>query len=62
MDHLLLRFATVLTRWKVLITDYPDEELVENLKFNVDNCEYLKTSRSEIDAEVSRILVCNYIS
>ncbi|MCJ1402940.1 nicotinamide n-methyltransferase [Xylographa trunciseda] len=36
---------------KVLITDYPDEELVENLKGNINNCELLKTSKSEVSAE-----------
>ncbi|MCJ1393773.1 nicotinamide n-methyltransferase [Xylographa bjoerkii] len=38
-------------KWKVLITDYPDEELVENLRFNVDNCEQLKTSESKVSVE-----------
>jgi len=47
---------------KVVITDYPDEELVENLKFNINNCELLKTSESEISAEVCLHFVYGYIS
>ncbi|MCJ1420175.1 nicotinamide n-methyltransferase [Xylographa parallela] len=36
---------------KVMITDYPDGDLIENLKFNIDKCEYLKASGSEVAAE-----------
>ncbi|MCJ1383379.1 nicotinamide n-methyltransferase [Xylographa soralifera] len=36
---------------KVVITDYPDEELVENLKFNINTCEYVKTSDIGVAAE-----------
>ncbi|MCJ1281315.1 nicotinamide n-methyltransferase [Xylographa opegraphella] len=36
---------------KVVITDYPDEELVENLQLNIDNCKPLKVSESEVIAE-----------
>ncbi|MCJ1431022.1 nicotinamide n-methyltransferase [Xylographa pallens] len=36
---------------KVIITDYPDEDLIENLKFNIDKCEYLNASGSEVAAE-----------
>ena len=45
-----------------MITDYPDGDLIENLKFNIDKCEYLKASGSEVAAEVWMTLVYSYIS
>jgi nicotinamide N-methyltransferase len=35
---------------KVVVTDYPDLELIENLQYNIDHCEAL-TDRSVIQAE-----------
>lgn len=35
---------------KVVVTDYPDPELIENLQYNIDHCQAL-TDRSVIQAE-----------
>lgn len=37
---------------QVVVTDYPDADLVENLQYNVDHCDLLPTPRN-IAAEVS---------
>ncbi|MCJ1243236.1 nicotinamide n-methyltransferase [Trapelia coarctata] len=36
---------------KVVITDYPDEDLIENLKYNIENCKTLKNRSSSVVAE-----------
>lgn len=38
---------------QVVVTDYPDADLIENLRYNVDHCDLLPTPR-KIAAEVSR--------
>lgn len=38
---------------QVVVTDYPDAELIENLRYNIDHCDLLPTPR-KIAAEVSR--------
>lgn len=37
---------------QVVVTDYPDAELIENLRYNVDHCDLLPAPRN-IAAEVS---------
>ena len=39
---------------QVVVTDYPDADLVENLQYNVDHCDLLPTPRN-IAAEVSEL-------
>lgn len=40
---------------KVVVTDYPDADLIENLRYNIAHCNSL-TNRNSIVAEVSREL------
>jgi nicotinamide N-methyltransferase len=37
---------------QVVVTDYPDAELIENLRYNIDHCDLLPTPK-RIAAEVS---------
>lgn len=39
---------------QVVVTDYPDAELIENLRYNIDHCDLLPTPR-RIAAEVSSL-------
>ena len=38
---------------QVVVTDYPDADLIENLRYNIDHCDLLPVPRA-IAAEVSR--------
>jgi predicted nicotinamide N-methyase len=38
---------------QVVVTDYPDADLIENLRYNIDHCDLLPSPR-KIAAEVSR--------
>jgi nicotinamide N-methyltransferase len=40
---------------QVVVTDYPDAELVENLQYNIEHCELLSKPR-KVAAEVCRLL------
>lgn len=44
----------VLTKGQVVVTDYPDAALIENLRFNIASCGLLPEG-CEIHAEVRRI-------
>ena len=39
---------------QVVVTDYPDIELVENLQYNVDHCDLLNKSTTSV--QVRKIL------
>ncbi|MCJ1472699.1 nicotinamide n-methyltransferase [Lambiella insularis] len=43
--------SAVLGARKVVITDYPDEDLIQNLKLNIEHCKLLKNRECEISAE-----------
>lgn len=38
---------------QVVVTDYPDADLIENLRYNIDHCDLLPKPK-KIAAEVSR--------
>lgn len=38
---------------KVVITDYPDHDLIENLSYNVKHCDPVKASKAMITTEVN---------
>lgn len=39
---------------QVVVTDYPDAELIENLQYNIDHCDLLSAPRT-IAAEVGKL-------
>lgn len=43
---------------QVVVTDYPDADLIENLRYNIDHCDLLPTPRN-ITAEVSGFYLLN---